>query len=104
MNQPDLARHGDPHPEVVSARAEFTRAWAKAIAGMSYLPLGVRGVQHQLTPLTEQIVAALTAQPFAAVVGHRIGETLVELNFIDTAALRATLELFGGRGAPRAAP
>jgi diguanylate cyclase (GGDEF)-like protein/PAS domain S-box-containing protein len=85
---PDL-----PRPEAASGRAGFIRAWAVAIANLSYLPVGVLKVQSQLAPLTDQLVAALLAEPFATVVGHRVGEKLVELNFTDTAALQATIEL-----------
>jgi diguanylate cyclase (GGDEF)-like protein/PAS domain S-box-containing protein len=74
------------------ARTGFTRAWARSIAALSYLPVGVDEVQRQLTPLTEQLVAALLAEDFMPMTGHRVGERLVELNFTDTAALHVSLE------------
>ena len=79
----------------LAARAEFTRAWAKAIALFSYLPVGVLELQRQLTPLVDGLRAALLAEPFDAGAGHRLGERLVELNFTDTAALHASFGLFG---------
>jgi diguanylate cyclase (GGDEF)-like protein/PAS domain S-box-containing protein len=87
-----VVRHVTSEP---SARAEFTRAWARAIAGLSYLPVGVLEARRQLTPLTDALYAALLAEPFVPAVGHRVGERLVELHFTDTAALQATLELLG---------
>ena len=84
-----------PHPEVAAGRAGFTSAWATAIADLGYLPVGVPEVQRQLAPLTDQLAAALLAEPFATLAGHRAGEKLVELHFTDTAALQSTLELLG---------
>jgi diguanylate cyclase (GGDEF)-like protein/PAS domain S-box-containing protein len=71
----------------------FVHAWARAIARLSYLPVGVLEVRQQLTPLADALHAALVAEPFNAQAGHRVGERLVELNFTDTAALQVTLEL-----------
>jgi len=76
--------------------AGFTRDWALAIAHLSYLPVGVVEVQRQLLPLSQALAAALLADPFATVAGHRVGEQLVELHFTDTAALQASLELMDG--------
>ena len=80
-------------PRRVGGLAELTSAWAKAIAHLSYLPVGVLEVQRQLEPLAETLAAALLADPFASVAGHRVGEQLVELHFTDTAALQASVEL-----------
>ena len=84
-----------PVSEPVSVRVTFTRAWAKAIAGLSYLPVGVTEVRSQLAPLTDQLLAALLAEPFVAAAGHRVGERLVELHFTDTAALNVSIQLLG---------
>ncbi|HEY0640712.1 MAG TPA: EAL domain-containing protein [Pseudonocardiaceae bacterium] len=81
--------------EGTGVREGFTHGWAKAVAGLSYLPVGVDEARRQLTPITEELLAALRSEPFTAAPGHRLGERLVHLNFTDTAALRASLEWFG---------
>jgi diguanylate cyclase (GGDEF)-like protein len=77
--------------------AEFTRAWAKALAGTSYVPMA-RAERHQfLHNLAERLAAALSAEPFTVKPGYDVGTDLVTADFAAPEALGRTIEVIDGR-------
>jgi diguanylate cyclase (GGDEF)-like protein len=76
---------------------EFTRAWAKALAGTSYVPM-TRAERHDfLYGMTERIALALSAEPFAGTPGYEIGTELVTADFAAPEALGRTVEVIDDR-------
>ncbi|SCL68178.1 diguanylate cyclase/phosphodiesterase [Micromonospora peucetia] len=71
----------------------FARAWAKAVSGTSYLPMTQAQLEALLQRLTEQLAAALLAEPIDLRVGHRVGTELVAAHIASAEALGRTVEV-----------
>jgi diguanylate cyclase len=77
--------------------AGFTRAWAAALAGTSYVPM-TRDERHRfLHDLTERLRAALVAEPFTATAGYEVGTDLVVADFAAPEVLGNTVQVIGER-------
>ena len=76
---------------------EFALAWARAIAGTSYVPMSRAEVEQYLSRTTAQIGEALTAEQFSVAVGYQIGVDLVAAHFSGPEALGRTIELIHKR-------
>ncbi|OLB74766.1 MAG: GGDEF-domain containing protein [Actinobacteria bacterium 13_2_20CM_2_71_6] len=76
---------------------EFTRAWAKALAGTSYVPM-TRAERHDfLLGRARRLAAALSAEPFTSTPGYEIGDELVIADFAAPEALGRTVEVIDDR-------
>jgi diguanylate cyclase (GGDEF)-like protein len=75
----------------------FARAWFKAIAGTSYLPMAQAEVESFLLELTQQLCDALHAEPFTPQTGLRIGADLVGAHVTSAEALGRTVEVIDAR-------
>jgi diguanylate cyclase (GGDEF)-like protein len=77
--------------------AEFTRAWAAALAGTSYVPM-TRVERHEfLYGQARRLAGAVSAEPFASIRGYEIGTALVAADFAAPEALGRTVEVIDGR-------
>lgn len=71
--------------------------WHEAIASASFVPLSAEQVRQRLTDLTTRFVTHLLAEPFDPRPAQAIGESLVQLHYVQPAALRRTQEVLGTR-------
>ncbi|HKT00776.1 MAG TPA: hypothetical protein VJT31_14695, partial [Rugosimonospora sp.] len=55
------------------ASAEFAAAWRRAIGAGSFIPSHGGSARAALREWTEELAAALTAEPFQPAVGRRVG-------------------------------
>src|SRR5215510_12021910 len=61
-----------------SGLTEFARAWARAVAGTTYVPM-TRDERHDfLQAQARRLANALIAEPFYESVGYEVGTALVE--------------------------
>src|SRR5262245_934025 len=77
--------------------AEFARAWAKALAGTSYVPLTRDERQDFLYRLAERLMAALSADPFTGTPGYDIGTDLVTADFAAPEVLGHSVAVIDAR-------
>jgi diguanylate cyclase (GGDEF)-like protein/PAS domain S-box-containing protein len=96
--QPGAHARSAPPPERIA------RAWARAIAGTSYVPLSRRELQAFLTKLASNLVTAVTAETFEPTLGYEVGGALVKAHFTQPESLDRTLcvltEQLGKAGEP----
>jgi diguanylate cyclase (GGDEF)-like protein/PAS domain S-box-containing protein len=67
------------------------RAWARAIAGTSYVSMSRRELQSYLAGLAGRLLSAATAETFEPSVGYEVGAALVKAHFTQPASLDHTL-------------
>jgi diguanylate cyclase (GGDEF)-like protein len=80
--------------------AALTRDWLRDITRAGFVP-GVRArARSALHDLLEELVAAVRAEPFDPVVGHRIGAELVDLRMSAPPVIGSTVRLLAS-GLPR---
>ncbi|MCW2638308.1 MAG: hypothetical protein JWP76_614, partial [Dactylosporangium sp.] len=84
-SEPDARTRSTPTPERIG------RAWARAIAGTSYISMSRRELQSYLTELASRLLSAATAETFDSVVGYEVGAALVKAHFTQPASLDQTL-------------
>jgi diguanylate cyclase len=75
----------------------FARAWFKAIAGTSYVPMAQAEVESFLLELTERLRDGLYAEPFSPQIGLQVGSDLVSAHVTSAEALGRTLEVIDAR-------
>jgi diguanylate cyclase (GGDEF)-like protein len=75
----------------------FARAWFKAIAGTSYLPMDQDEVESFLLGLTQRLCDALHAEPFRSQIGFEVGSDLVAGHVTAPEALGRTVEVIDAR-------
>ncbi|GAB3811609.1 hypothetical protein GCM10027605_51950 [Micromonospora zhanjiangensis] len=73
--------------------AAFARAWAKAVAGTSYLPMTHAQLEALLLRLTVRLAAALAAEPFDVRRGQQVGADLVAAHVTSAEGLGRTVEV-----------
>jgi diguanylate cyclase (GGDEF)-like protein/PAS domain S-box-containing protein len=83
--EPGDRAQSTPTPERIA------RAWARAIAGTSYVSMSRRELQSYLAVLAGRLVSAVTAETFEPSVGYEVGAALVEAHFTQPASLDHTL-------------
>ncbi|MEV1330068.1 bifunctional diguanylate cyclase/phosphodiesterase [Micromonospora costi] len=71
----------------------FARAWAKAVSGTSFLPMTQEQLEALLQRLTDDLAAALLAEPFDLRPGHRVGTELVANHIASAEGLGRTVEV-----------
>jgi diguanylate cyclase len=77
--------------------ATFTREWAKALVGTSYVPM-TRAERHDfLGDVAGRLAEAVTAEPFTSSRGYEIGTALVTADFAAPEALGHTVSVIGDR-------
>jgi diguanylate cyclase (GGDEF)-like protein len=77
--------------------AEFTRAWARILAGTCYVPM-IRAERDEfLGGLAARLASALTAEPFTTTVGYDVGTELVNADFAAPEALGGTVKVLDER-------
>ncbi|MDQ3699561.1 MAG: PAS domain-containing protein, partial [Chloroflexota bacterium] len=76
---------------LVERRVGIATAWQRAIARTSYVGLSERDVRQHLLVLTDEVLAALLAEPFAERRGRAVGAALVRLGYTAPQALGQTL-------------
>jgi diguanylate cyclase (GGDEF)-like protein len=86
-----------PCPGSVPGAMAFARAWFKAIAGTSYLPMAQAEVEAFLLKLTQRLCDALHAEPFSPQIGLQIGSDLVSAHVTSAEALGRTVEVIDAR-------
>jgi diguanylate cyclase len=86
-----------PCPGPVPGAMTFARAWFKAIAGTSYLPMAQAEVESFLLELTQRLCDALHAEPFSPQIGLQIGADLVGAHVTSAEALGRTVEVIDAR-------
>jgi diguanylate cyclase (GGDEF)-like protein len=74
---------------------ELTRAWLEAVEKTAFVPGGRPQIRAVLDESLRRLAAALTAEPFDAAPGYRIGMDLVSAKISSSRALGATITLLG---------
>jgi diguanylate cyclase (GGDEF)-like protein/PAS domain S-box-containing protein len=80
-----------------TGRGGFTRAWARAVAGTSYVPMEAAEVELYLRRLTDRLADALVAEPFSVAPAYEVGLALVDAHFTGVETLSRTLSVLGDR-------
>jgi diguanylate cyclase (GGDEF)-like protein/PAS domain S-box-containing protein len=70
----------------------IARAWARALAGTSYVSMTRKELLAYLTGAAETLVAAVTADTFEPGPGFKVGIALVEAHFTQPTSLDRTLD------------
>jgi diguanylate cyclase (GGDEF)-like protein/PAS domain S-box-containing protein len=83
--EPGSRARSAPTPERIA------RAWARAIAGTSFVSMSRRELQTHLTDLAKKLIEALTADTFEASAGYDVGTALVRAHFTQPASLDRTM-------------
>jgi PAS domain S-box-containing protein len=85
-----------PNPE------QIARAWARAIAGTSYVSMSRQELQAYLADLASRLLTAVTAEAFEPQAAYEVGAALVKAHFTQPASLDRTVcvltEHLGGVG------
>jgi diguanylate cyclase (GGDEF)-like protein/PAS domain S-box-containing protein len=85
-----------PNPERIA------RAWARAIAGTSYVSMSRQELQAYLADLASRLLTAVTAEAFEPQAAYEVGAALVKAHFTQPASLDRTVcvltEHLGGVG------
>jgi diguanylate cyclase (GGDEF)-like protein/PAS domain S-box-containing protein len=76
-----------------SDRDRFAHRWARSVVGETYVPMSDDEIEQFLGALTDELLAALAADPFRAEAGRRVGAALVEAHFTGRTVLSRTLDL-----------
>jgi diguanylate cyclase (GGDEF)-like protein/PAS domain S-box-containing protein len=63
--------------------AELARQWRLAVADTGFVPMPMRELDRLLTDLLEQLVTAVTTEPFDAAAAAAVGARLVRANLTD---------------------
>src|SRR5512137_506049 len=69
--------------------------WHEAIASVGFVPLSADQVRQRLAELTTRFITHLLAEPFDPRPAQAIGESLVQLHYVQPEALRKTQEVLG---------
>jgi hypothetical protein len=92
----DLMRSSTPdpgsHAQSAPSTERIARAWARALAGTSYVSMSRKELHAYLTAAVETLVAAVLADTFEPGPGYKIGIALVESHFTQPASLDRTLD------------
>ncbi len=90
--------HGSPLGSNPGGRGGFTRAWAEAVIGTSYVPMDLGEVEKYLSQLTVQLADALAdTERFSATPGYEVGVALVNAHFTGVETLSRTIAVLGDR-------
>jgi diguanylate cyclase (GGDEF)-like protein/PAS domain S-box-containing protein len=89
-----MARNGSGRA-AGSDRGRFVRAWARAIGGINYVPMSPGELELRLDRLFDELVAALTGEPFSADPARGVGADLVAAHVVSPDALGRTVALIG---------
>ena len=73
---------GSPDDAAPAVR-RLARAWAKAVAGTSFVPMDRPALVTLLHGLAAQLLGAVTAEVFDRAVPLRVGAALVDAHFTD---------------------
>nr|WP_239075559.1 bifunctional diguanylate cyclase/phosphodiesterase [Planosporangium flavigriseum] len=87
--QPEPAVRAAPGP----TPERLARAWARAIAGTSFVSMTPAELRSYLTGLAARLLSAATADTFEASVGFEVGVALVKAHFTQPASLDHTLRV-----------
>jgi diguanylate cyclase (GGDEF)-like protein len=82
---------------MMSGLADFTHAWATAVAGTCYVPLSRSERYARLEGFAGRMATALDAEPFSAEPGAEVGTALVTSNFAAPETLGATVTVIHER-------
>jgi diguanylate cyclase (GGDEF)-like protein len=91
------ARAVKPRPAPAPGAVTFARAWFKAIAGTSYLPMAQAEMELFLLDLTERLCEGLHVEPFTPEIGLQVGADLVGGHVTSAEALGRTVEVIDAR-------
>ncbi|GGL97002.1 hypothetical protein GCM10012279_13080 [Micromonospora yangpuensis] len=78
---------------LASRPSTFARAWARAVSGTSFVPMNRDQLEAFLHRLTEQLAAALVAEPFDLRAGTRVGAELVAAHISAPEGLGRSVEV-----------
>jgi diguanylate cyclase (GGDEF)-like protein len=73
--------------------AAFARAWVKAVAGTSYVPMTRAELEQRLLGCTLRLAQALTSEPIDVRAGYDIGAELVDIHLASPEAVGRTVEV-----------
>ncbi|WP_188316919.1 putative bifunctional diguanylate cyclase/phosphodiesterase [Solihabitans fulvus] len=80
---------------VSASREAVARSWASAISNTSLTSIPRDELEQLLLGFVDELLAALTSEPFSTVVGQRVGAALVTNDFVCSATVERTIELLG---------
>ncbi|ALG12883.1 diguanylate cyclase domain-containing protein [Kibdelosporangium phytohabitans] len=77
------------------ARTEIVRSWADAVTARTHVPLGAGELQERLAGLLDDLIAALTSDPFTPERAYDVGTRLADVRSGGTEAMSSTMDLIG---------
>ncbi|GII24504.1 putative bifunctional diguanylate cyclase/phosphodiesterase [Planosporangium mesophilum] len=83
--------------DCVADLASFSASWERAVSSTNFLPAGRARSRATLQGLAQRLVAAVTAEPFDASAGYRVGADLVAADISSPRALGHSLTLLHQR-------
>ncbi len=78
-----------------ACRDALARAWAEAVTGTSYVPMGMGELVEYLRGLTDRLADALLVPTFDPAVAQRIGVDLISAHFTSPESLSRTIAVLG---------
>jgi diguanylate cyclase (GGDEF)-like protein len=88
---------GQPGSGTADQLSDFARTWAGTLRRASLAPMRAARSERTVTYLAQRLVAALSAEPFDASAGYRIGTELVDNGFASPESLGRTITLINSR-------
>ncbi len=85
-------------------RDRFVRAWARAVAGLTYVPMSPAEIRQFLGELADRLVDAVRSEPFLPAAADEVGAALVAAHFVGPEILGRSIGVVGSRLAPHAGP
>lgn len=90
-----LARDESSADDGTRQRVKLARTWAYVLSQTAYLPWPHAELEQRLTVMVDELVEAVTSQPFTDQRAADIGMRLVEWRCTDPASLRRTFDVLG---------
>ncbi|MCE7007550.1 diguanylate cyclase [Kibdelosporangium philippinense] len=84
-----------PQPSRRSSRAKIVRRWAVAVTADTHIPLQADELHERLTGLLDDLLDALTSDPFTPDPAFLCGVQLVEMHCGTAESIRSTMDALG---------
>lgn len=76
-------------------REDFARGWTAAVSNMVLADVSREELEQLLLGFTDQLITALTVNPYDPTTAYRVGKAMVEHDFISAAALERSIQYIG---------
>jgi diguanylate cyclase (GGDEF)-like protein/PAS domain S-box-containing protein len=77
------------------AREDFARGWTAAVNSMVLANVSRAELEQLLLGFTDQLIVALTGNPYDPAIAHQVGRAMVDHDFISSATLERSVQYIG---------